>query len=180
MLRLERRVAFHQIRPGEQQRVLGVPILDGLVMPDSPSNAIYRNVATLLEQLCPFLRPLLVDVVVSTLMRDSRRKQNRWGCSGKGLHKGRGRFGRQMLGHLQRYGQVKDAPKFKGLAQAERPEMFLRNLKEGSINIVAVNPKNVYYAEFPKDSEPASLAATDIHDTTYGEQLQHDRHDNLG
>src|SRR5688572_4039260 len=59
----------------EQKGVLCVPPLDLRIVPDSPADAIDRDESFLCEQMRPVIRPLLVDVVLTTLKRDRGREQ---------------------------------------------------------------------------------------------------------
>jgi len=60
----------------KHERVLGVPPLDFGVVPNSASDAVDDPISTRFEQADPIVRPLLVHVMRSSLVRDCRREDD--------------------------------------------------------------------------------------------------------
>ena len=70
--RLQGRIALDETCLCEEQRVLCVPKIDGVVLPDLFPNEVDRKVAVLVEKSRPLVWPLFIYMVVAPLKWNSR------------------------------------------------------------------------------------------------------------
>ncbi len=126
------------------------------------------------EKLRPFVWPLLIDVVLPALERNRCGEQYKRGQASQSLDESWAAVWREVLGDFQRYRQIEDTPESKGFRQVKRLEAFLRNLQKTSVHVLAVNPKYLLHAEFPKNGQPASVATADIYYAVCRKEPQHE------
>ena len=174
-LPLERRICLHVVLSGEGQNILGVPPFHGFILPDLLSQAINGDEASLLKQTRPVVGPLFVDVVLSPLQRYCCRKENDGSQSCQRLDKVLSRFGRKMLGNLQRHDLIEGRVKPKRMFQIDGDKPVRRNLQHFRRHVVPIDANHVIDAPFPEYRQPRADAAADIDDPLRSDQLENQR-----
>ncbi len=127
-LGLQERTTLDQILACKEQRVLGIPPLHLAVLPNTFPDEVHRKVFVLPKKSHPFVLPLLINVVSTTLKRNRCGEQDDRSQVSQTTNEDRCTISRQVLCHLQRYCQVEDAIEAEVLRQVARLEGIQRNL----------------------------------------------------
>ena len=137
-------------RADEREGVLRVPPFHSRVGPNLVPNAVERFEAALPEQIDPVARPLLINMVCSTLPGNRRGEDDDIAEPAEVRNETRSAAGREVLGDLEARHEVVPTVESKLLLEIVCAEGLPRN-QQGSVG--------TRFVSIPKTSQPSSASA---------------------
>ncbi len=148
--------------------------------PYAAPHAIDRLIAVPREPVAPVVRPLLVDVMSPALPRDRRREEDDRGEPDQAGDKIVGMARLEMLGDLERHGEIKTSLQMDRSGQIVRPKTSRWDLQHGAVDPAAVEPEHIGDAERAPARQPSSDPAADIDDACRLDDGLDDGQDDIG
>jgi hypothetical protein len=170
---------LHVIPLNVEDRVLGVPVIDVRVLPESRPYAVDGHKAPGPELGGPVFRPLLIHVRPPALPRNGCAEQDDGAVPHQGIDENVGELLFQMLGHLQADHEVERAAQVHGPVQVHLPKQRRRDQEPLGL-LVKVHAYHVADALLDERPRPGAYAATYIHNAAAASKPDDVRHDALG